>query len=306
MNRLVLRLIVVGMLGATHNVLCYGLPRLGLGFSSFLDGGPLRPSPGWYWLEDAQYYTTHKFLDHEGKLLGGVSSPRFNAWALVSQLVYQAERSLLRGKPGMTLVIPAVVSAHLEQNFLGIRNSGIGIGNIIIGVYQQWDPIMYGERPILVQRIQLSVSLPAGKNREPCFSINPGNNFVFVSPYWAATLFITERLSLAWRLNYVWNVKNEATGIQAGDAIFLNYGIAYEIGKRFFIGINGYVLGQLRDNTFNGRLLPDTKEQVVAIGPGALYARSKDLYFIGGLYFESHARNRPQGISFIMRLIKHF
>lgn len=302
-----LRGIFCCLLLITSDVLGYGLPHLGLGFSSFLDGGPLRPSPGWYWLEYAQYYSTHKFLDAHGQPLGGVRSPKFTFWSLVSELIYQSERvGPLHGSLGATLVVPAVLTSHLESNVLGIRDSGAGVGNLILGLYIQWEAIFYHERPIFVHRLEFNVSLPAGKNREPCFNINPGNDFYFINPYWAATLFLTERWSLAWRLNYVWSAKNPATGIQAGDALFLNYGLAYEVVPKFFIGANGYILGQVRDNTLHGERIPNTREQVVAIGPGAIYAPSKDLYFIADLYFERHARNRPQGINFIMRFIKNF
>lgn len=299
-------LIVSGFFLCVYDILAYTLPRLALGANSFLDGGPIRLQPGVYWQQYAQYYNAHRFLDNEGKLLGGVPSPKAHAWSMATQFIYQTNEDLLfEGKLGFTLSIPMVIVSHVQRNNIGISTSGAGFGDFLFGVYIQWLPVMYHGRPILVHRIEFDVSFPTGKNKEPGLGGNPGNNFLFIYPYWAGTLYFTPEWTFSWRIHYLWCTRNDATRIKAGDAITSHFSLAYKIGK-LFIGLSGYYLQQIKDSQLEGVDIPNSRERVVAIGPGALYAESKDLFFFANLYFEADARNRPQGTRLFFRLVKHF
>jgi len=291
----------------TSALVGYGLPGLNLGFTNILDGGPVRPNPGFYWQEYMQYYTTQRFLNGEGKPLLGLPSPRFRSLLAVTQFVYQCKTVLpLHGMPGFLLSMSTVIYSKINSNRLGIQSSGSGFGNLGCGIFTQWAAIMHKGRQLFVHRLEFDFSIPSGKNKLPEKQINPSQTFFYCGPHWAATLYLSHKWSLSWRLHYVWNAQNEKIDFRAGDAMYVNYSLAYELYPHLFFGAVGYALGQLHNNRANGVTIPDSKERVFGAGPGIAYFISEDIVFFSYLYLEGGVRNRPQGTSFIARAVVHF
>ena len=284
----------------------YNEPGVNLGLTNFLDGGPLRPQPGFYWSQYLQYYQSNKFLDQCGNLLGGVPSPKLKAWYFITEFIYQFEQEILKANPGFSVVLPAALSSSITRNDLGILDSGSGVGDLLLGAYLQFKPLKHHERHILVSRVELSASFPTGKNKQPGQAINAGNGFYYINPYWAATLYFSPQFAASWRLNYLWNSTNKKTRIKAGQALFLNFDLQFEAVPKLWLGINAYTFQQLQNDKLCGVTIPHSKETVTGLGPGFLYSFPKDFDFFGHLYFEKQVRNRPQGISFILRLFKYF
>ena len=289
-------------------ILGYGLPGLNLGFTNILDGGPVRPNPGIYWQQYVQYYTTQRFLNAEGKPLLGLPSARFRSLLTVTQMVYQCKHvfSLKGGMPGFSLSIPTVIYSKVNDNLLGIQSSGSGFGNLGCGIYNQWPAIMHKGRPLFIHRLEFGFSIPLGKNKLPEKQINPSSTFFYCGPNWSATLFLSHKWSLSWRWYYVWNAQNEKINFRAGDAMTVNFSLAYELYPHLHCGAVGYVLGQLHNNRLHGETVPDSKERVVGAGPGVAYFISPDIVFFSYLYLEGAVRNRTQGTSFIARVVMHF
>ena len=77
------------LLCTSHLMNGYFLPAVNLGSSNFLDGGPLRPRPGWYWTQYGEYYYTDTYLDACGKSLGDGLSPAYNALVTLTAVAYQ-------------------------------------------------------------------------------------------------------------------------------------------------------------------------------------------------------------------------
>lgn len=293
----------------SQNISGYGLPSLGLGSSSFLDGGPLRQIPGWYFQFYSQYYTTHRFLDAEGKPLGGIPSPRYNGWTTAYQFIYLSPKDIFGlGNVGFDITIPIDFYSHIQANSLGITSSGSGVGDLGIGVYAQALPVFRGERPIYVHRFEFVAVFPTGKNKLPFKTINPGNRVYFLDPYWSGTLYFTPEFSASWRLYYLWVSENHKIHLKAGDAIHGTYALEYQFTQQLFLGINGYFLQQIKDNRLNGIKIPDSRERVVGIGVGGLYsfARRFASVLIANLYWETDVRNRTQGFRFFLRYLRHF
>ena len=285
----------------------YGLPGVNLGFTNILDGGPVRPNPGIYWQQYLQYYTTQRFLNAEGKPLLGLPSPRFRELNTITQFVYQFNYiSPLNAMPGFTLALPTVIYSKANKNKLGIKSSGSGFGNLGCGFFSQWLPIMHKGRPLFVHRLSFDFSIPLGKNKLPEKNINPSETFFNCGPHWAATLYLSERWSLSWRLHYLWCAQNEKIDFRAGDAMYINFSLAYEVYPNVHFGAVGYALGQLHNNRANGVTVPDSKERVVGAGPGVAYFHTQDIVLFGYLYLEGAVRNRTQGTSFISRVVMHF
>lgn len=307
--------LLIGSIGVS-TAAAYDVPSLNLGFTSFLDGGP--PSgPGFYFTQYLQYWTSGKFTDKDGdELLPPAANEKLNAWIGLSQFIYQSNQEiLLGGKWGIDVIVP-IVGLDLDYDISGPlpEDNGSGIGDLLVGPYLQWDPVMGKNGPIFMHRIELQLIFPTGKY-DSDKELNPGSNFFSFNPYWSGTLFLTPRWTVSTRIHYLWNAENTdpnrafagADDTQAGQAIHLNFASAYEvIPNKLRIGINGYYLKQITDTEVNGDDLSGSREQVFAIGPGLLFHFSADTHLFFNAYFETEARNRPEGQRYNLRLVHHF
>jgi len=294
----------------------YDLPALNLGFTSFVDGG-LPSGTGLYVVQYLQNWSSDDFKDANGNnLLPPSAGEDLDAWISLTQIIYQSDSELMfGGKWGIDVIIPYVM---LDLNYSNSGpfpvDNGSGIGDIWIGPYLQWDPIMGAGGPKFVQRVEFQFIFPTGKydrNRE----LNPGSNFFSFNPYWSGTLFINQKLTASARIHYLWNAKNDepnrgfagAGKTQAGQAINANFAMDYTmVPNRFKVGINGYYLKQISDTKMDGNCVPGRKEQVLGIGPGFLYSFSQDAHLFFNSYYETAAENRPEGTRINFRFVYHF
>jgi hypothetical protein len=307
------------VLGTGSPASAYDLPpSVNLGFTSFLDGAP-PAGPGWYVQQYVQFYRDGRLKDAGGGDLrlptpGGPEKATVETTVGVTQLVYQSDQPLLwGGKWGMNLMLPLVdIDLDPSDNLALSKNSG-GVGDLLVGPYLQWDPIMGPNGPRFVQRVEFQLLFPTGKY-DADDALNPGSNFFSFNPYWAATAFLTPQWTLSWRLHYLWNAKNDdpyrplgVDEVQAGQAVHLNLTTAYEVvPQRLRLGLNGYYLKQITDTEVDGRDVADSREQVLGFGPGLVFHVSRHDHIFANLYWESHAENRPEGTRLNLRYVHHF
>lgn len=274
----------------------YWQPTVNLGFTSFLDGAP-PAGPGFYFAEYLSYYTANKLPD------SGVPNPEVEVWASLNQFIYQSNTPVLfGGKWGIDVIVPLVdIEAEPQPPLF---NSD-GVGDILVGPYLQWDPIMGQNGPIFMQRVEFQTIWPTGTYDEHRL-LNPGSNFFSFNPYWAGTFFITPKWTVSARLHYLWNAENDDTDIQPGQAIHGNFATSYEvIEKKLRLGVNGYFFDQITGTEQADVEIPDD-ESVFAIGPGALWSFSQDSHLFLNAYFETNADYHPEGERFIVRFVHHF
>ncbi|MFH1571652.1 MAG: transporter [Gemmatimonadota bacterium] len=294
----------------------YDLPSVNLGFTSFLDGGP-PAGPGYYFTQYVQYYTSSQLNDADGNELG-LPDPKVTAIVGLTQFIYQSARPvLLGGKWGIDLIVPEVsLSADYGAPGPFPTDNGAGLGDVLVGPYLQWDPIMGANGPRFMQRVEFQVILPTGKY-DAGKALNPGAGFLSLNPYWAGTCFVNPRTTASLRLHFLWNAKNTdpstdptlgaADDSQAGAAVHANFAAAYEVRPhRLRVGINGYWLKQISDTKADGSDVPDRRESVLAIGPGMVYHRSQEQHLFVNLFTELSAENRTKGSKLLVRYVQHF
>lgn len=298
----------------------YDLPTVNLGFTSFLDGGP-PAGPGLYFAQYFQFYTSDSFRDHRGDEMP-LPDPRLNLLASLSQFIYQSDQKVLfGGKWGLNVMVP-VVGFDLTGAG-GMAEKPSGLGDIWIGPYLQWDPIMGEKGPIFMHRIEFTCVAPLGQYSSN-YELNPGSGFFSFNPYWSGTWFIAPRWTTSVRAHYLWNDSNDepnrgfigapffATEMQAGQAIHLNFALDYElIPKRLRLGFNGYYLKQITDTEVNGKDFKDwtgtdRQEEVLGLGPGAVLHFNQNNHLFFNAYFETAVENRTQGQRFNLRFVHHF
>jgi hypothetical protein len=275
-------------------------PAVNLGFTSFMDGGP-PAGPGFYFAEYISYYTANELKN--GPLPPGADVD-IDVWVSLNQFIYQSDTPILfGGKWGLDVIVP-IVSINSEP----LPDNGAGLGDVLVGPYLQWDPIMGEKGPIFMHRIELQTIWPTGKYDDEK-ALNPGSNFFSFDPYWAGTFFFTPKLTASWRVHYLWNAENDDFGpvdAQAGQAIHANFAASYEVvEKKLRLGVNGYFFDQITDSEVNGKSISED-ERVLAIGPGALVSFSPNTHLFLNAYFETEAASRPEGERFVVRLVHHF
>jgi anthranilate 1,2-dioxygenase (deaminating, decarboxylating) large subunit len=270
-------------------------PAVNLGFTSFMDGGP-PAGPGFYFAEYIQYYTSDELVD------GPPFDPELDVWISLSQFIYQSDRPILfGGKWGLDVIVPVVSFDAVSL----LDDNGTGVGDILVGPYLQWDPIMGANGPKFMHRVELQTIWPTGKYDDDN-GLNPGNNHFSFNPYWAGTYFFTPKLTASWRLHYLWNDENDDTKVQPGQAVHCNFAASYElIPKKLRAGVNGYYLKQVTDSEVDGEEVSG-REQVLGIGPGAMYSFSQNDHLFFNAYFETSVKNRPEGDRFQVRWVHHF
>ena len=284
----------------------YLQPNVNLGFTSFLDGGP-PAGPGHYISEYLQFYSADKLAD------GPPGDGEVDAWILMNQYIYQSDQPVLfGGKWGLNVMLP-IVSLDVDSPYL--TDNGTGLGDLLVGPYIQWDPIMGEKGPLMLNRIELQTIFPTGDYDESK-NLNQGSNHFSFNPYWAATVFLGPKATVSWRLHYLWNDENDEftagdqipfkVDLEPGEAVHANFTAAYEVmPKQLRLGINGYWFDQISETKVNG-VDADDDEKVFAIGPGMVYHFSQDSHLFVNAYFESGAENRPEGDRFNLRYVHHF
>jgi len=285
----------------------FGQPNVNLGFTSFLDGAP-PAGPGLYLSEYLQYYTADHLNNEKGSKALDVD---IDVWVLMNQLIYQSDKELLfGGKWGLNVMLP-VVGLDVGSNPNGLEDNGTGLGDLLVGPYLQWDPIMGANGPLMVNRIELQTVFPTGKYDNDK-ALNPGSNHFSFNPYWAATVFLGPKATVSWRLHYLWNDENDDFGpnsadLEPGEAVHANFTAAYEVlPKQLRLGINGYWFDQISDTKVNGEKDKSLEEKVFAVGPGAVWHFSQDTHLFVNAYFETDAESRPEGERYNLRFVHHF
>nr|WP_141661966.1 transporter [Burkholderia ambifaria] len=245
--------------------------------------------------------------DGNGSNVPVFKSPKVDATIFINQFVYQfASPTFLGAHPGLDLLIPVVgFHSSFGQDGASLAQNGAGLGDITVGTFLQFDPLIVDGHPVWVNRVEFAALLPTGRY-DATKDINSGSHYYSLNPSWASTFLFAPKWELSWRLNYIYNFKNSnpsgsapldlngatVTSTKAGHAAWLNFALSYAVSPRWEVGVNGYYLKQLSNDSINGISQPNTKEQVLGIGPGVLFKPTKSTFLFASLYTEAAVENR--------------
>lgn len=292
-----------------------------LGYTSFMDGFGL---PGF--VSDQYLYFTKasSMRDEDGDKLPG--SNNVHNLMLLTSFKYIFEKPKILGAwPGISFTLPIMLDLEVDTERFEERETHFG--DMFIGLFLQYPEVrLFGKVPFY-QRFEILTKFPTGHYDSDNY-VNAGNNAYAINPYYAFTMFLSKKLEFSARIFYKWTSKNNdpstmpspewdptsgepvkfADDIQEGQAIWVNYAASYGVTDNLRLGINGYFLQMITDHKIDGHKIPDSKEKVFAIGPGAMYITEdkKNLYYLN-IYHEAYVENRPKNdIALILRWIHVF
>lgn len=292
-----------------------------LGYTSFMDGFGM---PGF--VSDQYLYFTKATSrrDKDGDKVEGRNKVH-NLMLLPNFKYIFKEPKILGAWPGIDVSMPIMLDLEVDTERFEERETHFG--DLFVGVFLQYPEIMlFGKLPFY-QRIELLAKFPTG-HYDSDNHVNAGNNAYAINPYYAFTIFLSKKLEFSARIFYKWTSKNNdpspmpppernptskepikfADDIQEGQAVWANYAASYGVTDNLRLGINGYFLQMITDHKIDGHKIPDSKEKVFAIGPGAMYIteNKKNLYYLN-IYHEAYVENRTKNdIAMILRWLYVF
>lgn len=301
-KRFILYALCVILVIPTSAALAFNQPPLNLGFTNVLDQPP---GPGLYFFEYIQAYEASTFKDNNGNDI--LPGEKISVLTSFNQLVWVSPHVWLGGNLGIEVVVP-VASINTNGAFLSSNPSVFG--DPFVGPFIQWFGHKLFERPYL-HRFEVQIIAPLGSFNQN-YAINAGSNIWTIEPYYSFTLFISPKLSTSWRIHYGIHTENDDTKIQPGQVFHFNYALAYELSslseklKDLRIAAAGYYLMQTTEDQLNGTDIPDSEEQVFAIGPALFWSPPGKLAIGFKAFFESGAENRSEGTRTTLRFIWKF
>ena len=289
---LLMAIVLTGLCGSPAQA--FNQPPLNLGLTDILDGGV--PGVGTFFTEYVQVYQSDEFKDNNGNDIPGF--PRVSNILSMNQLVHVYKHKLLGAHIGVDVLLPVV---SINGGSLP-TNPGV-LGDLTAGPFLQWLDTKLLGRPF-VQRLELDFTFPTGQY-DKNYALNPGSNLWVIEPYYAFTWFLTPQFSTSWRIHYTISTENDdvspspfngfSTKMTPGQVFHFNYSFEYEFLKGLRGGIAGYYLKQLTEDEGSSGDIPDSEEQVFAIGPAVHYFFSDK--FSAGLKtaWETSTENRTEG-----------
>lgn len=273
------------------------LPATNLGLTNMQDG--VSPGPGLYYVHYLQLYQPANAKGPGGNTIDHATL--VSSLLSMHQLIYESSVKVLNGHLAFSILMPLVkLSAENGPSPLSV-NPGV-LGGLIFGPVIQWSDKKLFRLPYS-HRAEIDLSMPVGTYNKK-YDINPSSHCYTLTGYYAFTLFLTKHFSISNRHNFNYNFKQIATDIQPGMFYNLNFSLEHTIFHTLKAALTGYYLKQLAQDAYHGNHhyyqetfgIADTREQVLALGPGISYVSNGGLAAELKVFIETQSRNRAEGI----------
>jgi len=294
---------VVGLVFLSREVFAFNQPPVNLSITTFLDAGA---PPGLSYVNYSIFTEGREAVDNNGDVIPG--NAHANVLALAHQFVYISNAKLLGANLSMDVIL--TVSAATVKGSLGpmpIQANTAGLGDMIVGPTLVWNGKMLLGSPVF-HRLELQTTLPTGKYDKNA-GVNPGFNLTTFNPYYSFVWMFRQKWETSWRFYYAMHSTNDDSPfgkVKPGNAFHANYAVSRELLPFLRLGVAGYYFQQLSEDKINGVTATNSKERVMAVGPGLV------LFSPGGnLFALSHpvefgVKNRFKGSRTTLQIISKF
>ncbi|HVI49245.1 MAG TPA: transporter [Chitinophaga sp.] len=279
------------------------LPATNLGMANMQDG--VSPGPGLYYVHYLQIYQPQRLNDVKGRERHGVAE--ISSLLSMHQFIYESSVRVFGGNLAFSALLPVVKLSAGKGGSAPSVNPGV-IGGLIFGPVVQWsNRKLFGMA--YWHRVEVDLSAPLGAYN-PQYDVNPSSRFYTLTGYYAFTLFPAKNFSISTRNNFNYNFRKIGTDARSGMFYNINFSAEQRIVSTLRAEVAGYYLKQLAQDDFRGDHqyyqrtygISDTREQVLAIGPGISYVTKGGLAAELKVFFETAARNRPEGVRPTLRV----
>ncbi len=254
------------------------------------------PPPGAHFINYLMYYHAEELKDHKGDKVP--IDFNVDVAAEVLRGIYISDIEILGANLGWHLIVPL---AYMKLDIKGmVDESRASIGDI------DFSPFLLGWHSKLFHYVVgFDIIAPTGQYNKN-YAVNIGNNHWTFEPALAVSMIHPSGFSASVKLMYDIHTENSDNDLKTGDQFHLDYNAGYMIVDNFRLGVCGYYLIGLQDDEVDGSKVSDSKEQVLAVGPSAMYSFNQGLHLIAKVQFETMAENRPEGTKGWLKLIYSF
>ena len=281
------------------------LPPANLALGNMNDG--VVPGPGVYFFNYLQVYGSRSLRDGGGDKLP--TNLKLKSAASVYQVVWLSRISVAGGKLGFTAILPIVKITTENPGDMPLPvNTGV-LGDLTAGSAVNWLNRKLFGKP-LSHRVELTTTFPTG-SYDKRYIINTSSHLYTFTLNHALTWYLTDKWSVSTRNHISYNTRILNSSVRPGVFYNLNYSLERAIVKNINVEIAGYYLQQIEQDSYSGDHsyyqnrfgIKDTREEVLAIGPGLSWLAPAGLSVECKVLFETSAKNRFQGIRPALRLI---
>ena len=259
------------------------------------------PPPGFHFINYLMYDHAGELKDNKGDEVP--ISFKVDVAAEVLRGIYISDITILGANLGWHLIVPlAYQKLEIKDvpSFMAVDESRASIGDI------DFSPFLLGWHTELFHFVAgFDIIAPTGQYSKN-YAVNIGNNHWTFEPAVAASMIHPCGLSASVKLMYDIHTENDDNDLKTGQQFHLDYNAGFMIVDNFRLGVGGYYLIGVEDDKVDGTKVPDSKEQVLAVGPSAMYSFNPGLHLIAKVQFETMAENRPEGTKGWLKMIYSF
>jgi hypothetical protein len=294
--------VLFGVVFGVSSLWGFNQPPLNMSATTFLDGGAPR---GVYYLNYSIFVNGDKAFTGDGKKIPG--DGQVNVLTQLHQFYYHSPLQLLGGDVGLMVAVPVVaLTAKGSLGATPLSGDTAGLGDVVFAPAIQWDHGSLMGNPVFY-RAEFDVTLPTGRYNKDG-GIDPGSNLVTYNPYVSVVWLFQPKWETSWRFFYAHHSTNKDHPfgtVKPGQAVHLNYAVSREVFPKWRLGVAGYYLQQLKNDTINGVKERNTKERVVSAGPGLAYL-GQGLTAMVSYPIEFSVENRFRGSRATLQIIHKF
>ena len=254
------------------------------------------PPPGAHFINYLMYYHAGELKNPDGDKVP--VSFTADVAAEVLRGIYISDIEILGANLGWHLIVPF---AYMKLDITGmVDDSRASIGDI------DFSPFLLGWHTELFHVVAgLDIIAPTGQYNED-YDVNIGSNHWTFEPALAASMIHPSGISASVKLMYDIHTENTDTDLQTGQQFHFDYNAGYMVVDNLRLGVCGYYLIGVEDDELDGTKISNSKEQVLAVGPSAMYSFNPGLHLIAKVQFETMAENRPEGTKGWLKVIYSF